>query len=72
MVEPIAALAGAFAVILMKPILPYALAFAAGAMIFVVFDDIIPEAQSNGNGKLASLCSICGFIVMMCMDVGLG
>ncbi|EGT54633.1 hypothetical protein CAEBREN_04867 [Caenorhabditis brenneri] len=72
MVEPIAALLGAAAVIVMQPILPYALAFAAGAMIFVVVDDIIPEAQRNGNGKLASLGCIIGFLVMMSMDVGLG
>lgn len=72
MVEPIAALFGAAAVIFMEPVLPYALAFAAGAMIYVVVDDIIPEAQRNGNGKLASLGCIIGFLVMMCMDVGLG
>ncbi|CAD6189734.1 unnamed protein product [Caenorhabditis auriculariae] len=72
MVEPIAALLGAAAVIFMEPVLPYALAFAAGAMIYVVVDDIIPEAQRNGNGKLASIGCIVGFLVMMCMDVGLG
>jgi zinc transporter 11 len=72
MVEPLAALIGASAVILMEPILPYALAFAAGAMIYVVFDDIIPEAQRNGNGKLASLGAMIGFVVMMSLDVGLG
>ncbi|CAB3408683.1 unnamed protein product [Caenorhabditis bovis] len=69
MVEPIAALFGAAAVIFMEPILPYALAFAAGAMIYVVVDDIIPEAQRNGNGKLASIGCIVGFLVMMCMDM---
>lgn len=72
MVEPIAGLFGAFAVTVAQPVLPYALAFAAGAMVFVVVDDIIPEAQTNGNGKLASISSIIGFIVMMAMDVGLG
>ncbi|VDN18565.1 unnamed protein product [Gongylonema pulchrum] len=72
MVEPIAALAGAAAVILMEPVLPYALSFAAGAMIYVVMDDIIPEAQRNGNGKLASLGAIAGFLIMMSLDVGLG
>jgi len=41
-------------------------------MIYVVFDDIIPEAHSCGNGKLASLCSVIGFVVMMSLDVGLG
>ncbi|CAI4227624.1 unnamed protein product [Auanema sp. JU1783] len=72
MVEPIAALFGAAAVIFMEPVLPYALAFAAGAMIYVVMDDIIPEAQRNGNGKLASILCIVGFLVMMSLDVGLG
>lgn len=72
MVEPVAGILGAFAVVLAEPILPYALAFAAGAMIYVVVDDIIPEAQLCGNGKLASWTSIIGFIVMMMLDVGLG
>jgi len=72
MVEPIAAILGASMVLLVEPILPYALSFAAGAMIYVVFDDIVPEAQRNGNGKLASLGAISGFLVMMCLDVGLG
>lgn len=72
MVEPIAGLLGAFAVVLAEPLLPYALAFAAGAMVYVVVDDIIPEAQVSGNGKLASWTSILGFVVMMSLDVGLG
>ncbi|XP_046709525.1 zinc transporter ZIP11-like isoform X2 [Silurus meridionalis] len=72
MVEPVAGLLGAVAVVLVEPLLPYALAFAAGAMVFVVVDDIIPEAQVSGNGKLASWTSILGFIVMMSLDVGLG
>ncbi|XP_073901348.1 zinc transporter ZIP11 isoform X10 [Castor canadensis] len=72
MVEPLAGLFGAFAVVLAEPILPYALAFAAGAMVYVVMDDIIPEAQISGNGKLASWASILGFVVMMSLDVGLG
>ncbi|XP_057683057.1 zinc transporter ZIP11 isoform X2 [Corythoichthys intestinalis] len=71
MVEPIAGLLGAIAVVLAEPVLPYALAFAAGAMVYVVVDDIIPEAQVSGNGKLASWTSILGFIVMMSLDVGL-
>jgi zinc transporter ZupT len=61
MVEPIAALLGAAAVIAMEPVLPYALSFAAGAMIYVVFDDIVPEAQRNDNGKLASFGAMVGF-----------
>ncbi|KAM4843871.1 zinc transporter ZIP11 isoform 2-T2 [Thomomys bottae] len=72
MVEPLAGLLGALAVVLAEPILPYALAFAAGAMVYVVMDDIIPEAQISGNGKLASWTSILGFVVMMSLDVGLG
>ena len=72
MVEPIAGILGVVALSIAEPILPYALAFAAGAMVFVVNDDIIPEAQIYGNGKLASLMSIVGFIVMMTLDVGLG
>ncbi|XP_006886306.1 PREDICTED: zinc transporter ZIP11 isoform X2 [Elephantulus edwardii] len=72
MVEPLAGVFGAFAVALAEPILPYALAFAAGAMVYVVMDDIIPEAQTSGNGKLASWASILGFVVMMSLDVGLG
>ncbi|XP_043959450.1 zinc transporter ZIP11-like isoform X2 [Gambusia affinis] len=72
MVEPIAGLLGAVAVVLAEPLLPYALAFAAGAMVYVVVDDIIPEAQLSGNGRLASWTSILGFVVMMSLDVGLG
>ncbi|XP_038613011.1 zinc transporter ZIP11 [Tachyglossus aculeatus] len=72
MVEPVAGILGAFAVVLAEPILPYALAFAAGAMVYVVMDDIIPEAQTSGHGKLASWTSVLGFVVMMSLDVGLG
>lgn len=72
MVEPIGGLIGAAAIALAEGFLPYALAFAAGAMIYVVVDDLIPEAHVNGNQKLASAGFMVGFIVMMCMDVGLG
>lgn len=72
MVEPLAGLFGAYAVVIAEPLLPYALAFAAGAMVYVVVDDIIPEAQTSGNGHLASWTTIVGFIVMMSLDVGLG
>ncbi|XP_077482748.1 zinc transporter ZIP11 isoform X2 [Stigmatopora argus] len=71
LVEPVAGLLGAVAVASAEPVLPYALAFAAGAMVYVVVDDIVPEAQVGGNGKLASWTSILGFIVMMSLDVGL-
>ncbi|NWX49443.1 S39AB protein, partial [Steatornis caripensis] len=72
MVEPLAGVFGAFAMVVAEPLLPYALGFAAGAMVYVVMDDIIPEAQTSGNGKLASWTSILGFVVMMSLDVGLG
>ncbi|XP_056362208.1 zinc transporter ZIP11 isoform X2 [Oenanthe melanoleuca] len=72
LVEPLAGAVGALAVVLAQPLLPYALGFAAGAMVYVVMDDIIPEAQSSGNGKLASWSCILGFVVMMSLDVGLG
>ncbi|MHB8809087.1 MAG: ZIP family metal transporter [Desulfobulbaceae bacterium] len=71
-VEPVAAVIGAALVIAMRPILPYALAFAAGAMIFVVVEEVIPEAQSAGNNDLATMGAISGFAVMMALDVALG
>lgn len=72
LVEPIAAVLGAAAVLAARPILPYALAFAAGAMIFVVVEEVIPESQSSGNGDLATMGVIAGFTVMMTLDVALG
>ena len=71
-VEPVAGVLGAWAVISMASILPYALAFAAGAMIFVVAEELIPESQSNGNIDLATGGVIGGFAVMMTLDVALG
>lgn len=71
-VEPIAAVFGAFAVVFFTPILPYALAFAAGAMIFVVVEEVIPETQRDKYTDIATLGFIGGFIVMMSLDVGLG
>ncbi len=71
-VEPIAAVTGAAVVILAQPILPYALGFAAGAMVFVVIEEVIPEAQRSGNTDLASMGAILGFVVMMVLDVELG
>ncbi len=70
-VEPIAGVIGAAAVILAKPILPYALAFAAGAMIFVVAEELIPEAK-RGSPDIAALALMVGFAVMMTLDVALG
>ncbi|MCL4122524.1 UNVERIFIED_CONTAM: hypothetical protein GTU68_003902 [Idotea baltica] len=71
-VEPIAAVLGALAVSFFTPILPYALAFAAGAMIFVVVEEVIPETQRDKYTDIATLGFIGGFIVMMSLDVGLG
>ncbi len=72
MVEPIAGVLGALAVIKIRPILPYALAFAAGAMIFVVVEEAIPESQSAGNTDTATLGAMLGFALMMALDVALG
>ena len=72
MVEPAAGLVGAVAVILMRPILPYALAFAAGAMIYVVIEELIPESQLGKNTDLATIGGMVGFAVMMALDVALG
>ncbi|KAG7380839.1 hypothetical protein PHYPSEUDO_006732 [Phytophthora pseudosyringae] len=72
LVEPIGGLIGAGAVLYVQPILPYALSFAAGAMIFVVVDDLVPETTQSGNQKLATFGTIVGFVVMMVMDVALG
>lgn len=63
---------GAAAVISMSAILPYALAFAAGAMIFVVVEELIPESQTNGNSDIATMGLMVGFTVMMILDVALG
>jgi len=71
-VEPVAGVLGAGAVLIARPILPYALAFAAGAMIFVVVEEVIPEAQNGGHGDLATMGAILGFTVMMLLDVALG
>jgi ZIP family zinc transporter len=71
-VEPIAGVLGAVAVTFFTPLLPYALAFAAGAMIFVVVEEVIPETQQDKNTDIAALGLIGGFIVMMTLDVALG
>ena len=63
---------GAAIVMQVLPILPYSLAFAAGAMIFIVVEEVIPESQKGGNTDLATMGLIAGFLVMMCLDVGLG
>ena len=71
-VEPIAGVLGAAAVIFMRPLLPYALAFAAGAMIYVVVEELIPEAQQDKNTDIATIGTMIGFTVMMVLDVALG
>ncbi len=71
-VEPIAGVLGAFAVVRMEPILPYALAFAAGAMIYVVIEELIPESQSGRHSDIATIGTMLGFSVMMLLDVALG
>lgn len=72
LVEPIASVIGAFAVIAMKPLLPYALSFAAGAMIYVVVEELIPEAQQEKHSNIGTLGAMLGFAVMMMLDVALG
>jgi len=71
-VEPLAGVAGAAAVILIRPILPYALSFAAGAMIFVVVEELIPESQLERKTDVATAGAMLGFAVMMTLDVALG
>ena len=71
-VEPIGALLGAVAVLSMTAILPYALSFVAGAMIFVVVEELIPDSQTNGNTDVATLGLMVGFVIMMIIDVALG
>jgi ZIP family zinc transporter len=72
MVEPVAGVLGAWAVLVMTPLLPYALAFAAGAMIFVVVEELIPESQRHGFSDFATLGALGGFTIMMILDVALG
>jgi ZIP family zinc transporter len=71
-VEPVAGVIGAASVILMRPLLPYALSFAAGAMIFVVVEEVIPESQRHHHTDLATMGAMVGFAVMMLLDVALG
>jgi ZIP family zinc transporter len=71
-VEPIAGVLGALLVTIMRPVLPFALSFAAGAMIYVVVEEVIPEAQGSGNSDFATVGAMLGFAVMMTLDVALG
>jgi ZIP family zinc transporter len=70
-VEPVAGISGAYLVTLITPLLPYALSFAAGAMIFVVVEELIPESQTGNETDLSTIGAMIGFSVMMVLDVGL-
>jgi zinc transporter, ZIP family len=70
-VEPFAGVVGALAVMYIQPILPYSLAFAAGAMLYVVVEEVIPETQRDKYADFATMGFIVGFVVMMALDVGL-
>ncbi len=72
LVEPFGAALGALAVLAVQPILPYALSFAAGAMIYVVIEELIPEAHRAGHADLVTMSTLVGFSVMMTLDVALG
>ncbi len=72
LVEPVAGIIGAYAVSHIRPILPYALAFAAGAMIYVVIEEVIPEAQRKRSTDVATIGAMLGFALMMTLDVALG
>ena len=72
LVEPIGAAIGAMGVLIVTTILPYALSFAAGAMIFVVVEELIPESQTSNHTDLATISLMIGFTVMMILDVALG
>ncbi len=71
-VEPLAGVAGALLVISMRAILPFLLAFAAGAMIYVVVQELIPESQTNPKKSVMALFTLIGFTVMMILDLALG
>lgn len=71
-VEPVAGVAGAVLVIIIKPMLPYALSFAAGAMIYVVIEELIPESQQDKDTDLSTIGAMLGFAIMMFLDVSLG
>ena len=72
LVEPIAGVLGVLAVSLMRPLLPYALGFAAGAMIYVVVEELIPEAHHSESGDVATVSVMLGFALMMFLDIALG
>ena len=71
-VEPIAGVLGALLVLKVRYLLPFLLSFAAGAMIYVVVQELIPESQTNKKKDLMALFTLIGFSVMMILDVDLG
>ena len=71
-VEPISGVIGAILVIKVRFLLPYLLAFAAGAMIYVVVEELIPESQTNKRKDLMAFFTLIGFAIMMIMDIALG
>ena len=71
-VEPVAGVAGCALVLVARPVLPYAMAFAAGAMLYVVVEELLPETTRQGNTDVATLGFLSGFLVMMAMDTSLG
>jgi len=70
--EPVAGIVGAFSVLFIRPVLPYAMAFAAGAMIYVVVEELIPESQVEKGTHYSTIGAMLGFAIMMMLDVGLG
>jgi ZIP family zinc transporter len=72
MVEPVAGVLGALLIVIVEPLLPYALSFAAGAMIYVVVEELIPESQSGNETDLSTIGAMAGFAAMMVMDVAFG
>jgi ZIP family zinc transporter len=71
-VEPIGAVLGALLVQQMLALLPYLMALAAGAMVFVIVEEVIPESQREGNGDVSTFGVMMGFALMMALDVALG
>lgn len=71
-VEPVSGLIGCILVMYVRNVLPFFLAFAAGAMIYVVVSELVPESQKNNNRRLMSIFSIIGFVIMMILDIALG
>ena len=71
-VEPIGAILTILLTSLITPLLPYMLSFAAGAMIYVVVEELIPEAQAGEHSNIGTVATAIGFVLMMVLDVALG